>query len=150
MVQTGRARILAVDDEADILGSLVTTLEGALPVEVIGASSGADGLKLLQTEAVDLIISDYRMAYMTGLEFLRKAAVIRPDAPRVMLTAFPDMELAISAINDASVTKFLTKPILPQPLIDTVADLVARSRKESQHSEAFKRSVDAMGRRKAH
>src|SRR5688500_18915700 len=104
----------------DILTALRNYLEGALGAEVLAASSGAEGLKRLETTTVDLVVSDYRMPLMNGVEFLRKMRVKHPDIPRILLTAYPDMDLAIRALNDAAIVQFLTKPVEPERLLEVV------------------------------
>src|SRR5687767_4961288 len=82
-----RQTILLVDDEADILESLKFVLESFLPdVDVRTADSGHRALESLAEKPVDLIVSDYRMPEMNGLEFLGKARTIHPNVPRILIT----------------------------------------------------------------
>ena len=109
--------ILLVDDEPDILESMKEYLESMLDgLTVLTASSGKAGLLLMDKNKVELIITDYKMPEMNGLEFLREAAKKAPTVPRIILTAFPKLELAIQAINEVEVDRFLTKPIRPEEL----------------------------------
>lgn len=134
------ARILIVDDEEDILASLEAFLKGALGAEVLTANSAAAGLAALSKTPIDLVISDYRMPVMDGLHFLRRAAEMRPEAPRILLTAFPDMHVAIQAINQARIAHFLTKPVDPDQLADVVKELLSESRRRRLGHEALQRS----------
>ena len=119
--------ILLVDDESDILTSFKQFLEMSLPqVKVLTADSGEAGLKVLESNKVQLIISDYKMPGMNGLEFLRAAADVAHDVPRILITAFPKLDLAIQAINVVSVDRFLTKPIQPEQMLDAVRTLMAQ------------------------
>lgn len=135
------ARVLIVDDEDDILVALKTFLEGALGLEVVAVPSGAAGLEELAKRPVDLIVSDYRMPGMDGMEFLRRAAQAAPGAPRVLLTAFPDMQLAITALNEARISRFLTKPVEPEKLAAILEELLSASRRRRLSGEALDRSV---------
>lgn len=106
-MKTGR--VLIVDDEQHILDVLAEALADE-PYEVITALSAKDGLALLASQKIDLVLSDEKMPGMTGSEFL---AVVRQEYPnviRMMFTAHPSMELAIRAINEGQVSFFLTKP----------------------------------------
>lgn len=134
------ARLLIVDDEDDILASLEAFLKAALGAEVVKANSGAAGLAALSKTPVDLVISDYRMPGMDGLHFLRRAAEMRPEAPRILLTAFPDMHLAIEAINQAHISRFLTKPVDPDQLANLVKDLLSETRRKRLGYQALERS----------
>ncbi|MCA1811798.1 MAG: response regulator, partial [Halobacteriales archaeon] len=81
--------MLAVDDEPDILEGFAMLLEENLRVHVVTATSGAEGLKILEHTPVDLVISDYRMPGMDGCAFLERAHRLAPGVPLVMVTAYP-------------------------------------------------------------
>jgi two-component system probable response regulator PhcQ len=102
-------RILVVDDEVNICNALRRSLrkEG---YEILTANEPAQGLEILKTEKVDLVLSDHMMPNMTGLEFLTLVRDRHPDTVRILLTGHADMDTAIKAINDGQVYRFLTKP----------------------------------------
>lgn len=102
-------RILIVDDEENVLKALRRSLrrEG---YELFFASQPSEGLELLKTTPVDLVLSDHLMPNMTGLEFLKIVRDRHPDCLRVMLTGHADMQTAIDAINQGEIYRFLTKP----------------------------------------
>jgi response regulator RpfG family c-di-GMP phosphodiesterase len=113
--------ILVVDDEVDILLSLTELFQTAMEgVEVLTARDGPTALELLQRHPVDAIVCDYRMPGMDGLEVLSRASEAAPDVPRIMLTAYPDLELAMRAINEAHIENFLTKPVRGEKLLEAV------------------------------
>jgi response regulator RpfG family c-di-GMP phosphodiesterase len=103
------ASILFIDDEPYILKSLQRLFEDE-DYEILTANSGPEGLKILESRTVTLIISDYRMPETDGVQFLLKAASLCPDAIRVMLTGYADIEAIVSAINQGQVFRFITKP----------------------------------------
>lgn len=120
-----RWTILLVDDEADILLSIKLLIQRSRKgVKVLTASSGAEGLKVLAGTHVDLIISDFKMPGMDGIEFLAKSRELRPDLPRVMFTAYADPELARRAFAEAFVTDFLPKTLAPSQLVAKVESLL--------------------------
>jgi CheY-like chemotaxis protein len=128
--------ILLVDDEPDICESLKEILEATLPgVRVLTTNGGREALELLGRERVDLIIADYKMPGMDGLEFLREAQRRQPKVPRIMITAYPDLELAIKAINEAGVHRFVRKPIEPE-----ISDYVRVVLLERQHGGLWDKS----------
>lgn len=113
--------ILLVDDELDILESLKTVLEQYLPdVKVLAADSAPAALGLLKETKPDLIITDYKMPAMNGLDFLQEAGRLSPGTPRILITAFPDLEVALRAINQAGVEHFITKPFRAEEVVEQV------------------------------
>ena len=137
-----RAKLLLVDDESDILLAAKAYLSGALPIDVLTATSGPAALDLLRGGArPDLIVSDFRMPGMDGLIFLGEAGKLLPDRPRVLMTAYPDMQLAIKALNEARIARFLTKPIDPARLEAEVRELLETSRRERARDEALRRAA---------
>ena len=121
--------ILVVDDEPDILLSLKDVLEAHLTnVTVHTAASGLAALPILDREKVDLVIADYRMPGMDGLEFLTRCRQKAPDVPRILITAYPELDAAVRAINEAQIQNFLTKPILPDALMQAVKAALVKGR----------------------
>ena len=145
-----RPRILVVDDEPDILTSLRGFLESRLKAKVTTASSALDGLKVLREgERFDLVLSDYKMPGMDGLAFLAKAHEAHPEAVRIMITAYADLDLAISAINQARILHFFTKPIDPDHLVDVLGTVLRAQVAMRQRDEALQRSLELMRKRRS-
>lgn len=127
--------ILVVDDEPDILESLSDVFSVHLPgVQVLTAGNGHKALDILAKESVDLVISDYKMPGMDGLEFLTKARLVAPNASRILITAYPELNVAVRAINEAQIQNFLTKPITPQALMEAVNAALLKSRQAAQRA----------------
>ncbi|MGQ0536527.1 MAG: response regulator [Methanobacteriota archaeon] len=116
-----RLRFLVVDDERDILEAvrdvLLSRHAGA---EVATADRGTAALERVSRERFDLIVADYRMPGMDGLEFLTLARRMQPRTPRILMTAYPDLAVTVRAINEAGVSKFLTKPFDGEALLSAV------------------------------
>jgi len=104
-----RPKILLVDDEQSILDSLYRFCRQR-KWDALRADSGQKGLELLNTEKVDVIVSDMRMPNMDGAEFLAKAKAASPNSVRILLTGYADMEAVISAVNQAKIYNYLNKP----------------------------------------
>ncbi len=118
-------RVLAVDDETDIRDSIKQLLELSLDnVEVITASDGQHALDVLRSGEFDLILTDYKMPNMDGLDFLKEAMDTHPDVPRLMLTAYPDPSLAARAVKEAGVGLFIAKPFDMEYLVDVVKTIL--------------------------
>ncbi len=101
--------LLFVDDEKFILKSLKRVFEET-GYEILTAEDGQQGLRLMKDHDVSLILSDYRMPGLNGIEFLEQAREISPFATRIILTGYADMEVIMSAINEGHVYKFILKP----------------------------------------
>ncbi len=114
-------KVLIVDDEADIVDSIRTLLELMAPeIEVLSASSGKAGLELLS--GVDVVLSDFRMPGMDGLEFLHTVAERQPESRRLLMTAHPDKALQAQAA-DAGIDGFVPKPMDVDSLLETLRSL---------------------------
>jgi signal transduction histidine kinase len=110
--------VLLVDDEELNLVALRSLLEDRWRVHI--ATSGEAGLKIATTTPLDVVVADQRMPGMTGVEMLEELRRCRPDVAGVVLTAFADMQALESAINRASVFRFLRKPSHPAEIIQTI------------------------------
>lgn len=102
-------KILIVDDEAFIIDSLRRELGSIYKIET--AMSGAEGLdKLTGSGPFAVVLSDYRMPKMDGVQFLTKVMEIAPETVRMMLTGNSDLNTAIDAVNRGHIFRFMTKP----------------------------------------
>ncbi len=111
--------VLVVDDEVNVQKSL-RRLFMDTEYKVLLANSGKEGLEFLAKEPVHLVISDYRMPEMNGVEFLAKVKAEYPDTVRMILSGFADVEAVVDAINQGEIYKFLAKPWNDQELLSTV------------------------------
>ena len=100
--------ILIVDDEPRVLDALEAVL--AAEFRVLRASSGPAALDLLRAEDVAVILTDYKMPGMTGVEMLRECQTIAPDAVRLVLTAYTDVDSLMDAFNTGHIYHFVAKP----------------------------------------
>ncbi len=100
--------ILVVDDEPDNLDAFRFNFRRVFQIHTAG--SGDEALQLLKEHDVAVIVTDQRMPRMTGLEFLKAARAVRPDAVGIILTAFTDVDVLIESINLGHVYRYITKP----------------------------------------
>lgn len=118
-------RILVVDDEEIVRIALRQTLRRER-YEVTACSSPEEGLQVLKTEAFSVIISDYQMPGMTGLDFLAHAKQLQPDATRILITAVLSLDTVIEAINKGEIYRFVVKPWIREELLATVRNAIQR------------------------
>jgi signal transduction histidine kinase len=138
-----RGNLLIIDDEEEILKALNRQFRREYTVYL--AHSADEGYRLMTETPIDVIISDQRMPGMTGAEFFKKVKSEFPDAIRLLLTGYADIEAVIAAINDGNVFRYIAKPWDPVELETTVAqaferyDLIVQNRallKELQEANA--------------
>lgn len=110
--------ILCVDDESDNVDALERLFRRKY--NVLKATSGSAALKLMKEQTVSLIVTDQRMPNMTGVEFLAQSMKTQPDAIRILLTGFTDIDSVISAVNSGQIYRYVTKPWDPHDLVNTV------------------------------
>ena len=121
------AVVLIVDDDPEILRSYARLLKSRLEggVVVLKALSAYEGLKFLSRNNVDLILADYRMPEMDGIEFLAEARRLNPRIRRVIFTAYTEPELLRRASAEALVDDFVRKDVDGAELLARVQRLLA-------------------------
>lgn len=110
-----QTRILVVEDDAALRDAVCMTLELARH-HVVGVDGGPSALEALQHKVFDLVISDLRMQPMDGLELLGEIRTRIPQLPVLLMTAYGDVEKAVSAMRGGA-CDFLMKPFEPDVLL---------------------------------
>ena len=114
--------VLVVDDEVRSLESLVRILEDDF--EVLTAGNALEAEAILAREWVQVILCDQRMPGMSGVEFLKQVREKWPDVVRMVISGYTDSEDIISAVNDAGIYQYITKPWHPDSLTLTLRNAV--------------------------
>ena len=116
-----RKAVLVVDDNHEAASALqeVLSLEG---YRVLTAGSGLEGLKLLATNRVAVVLSDQRMPGMSGSEFLARVKDVYPETVRIALSGYTDLKALSDAVNEGAIFKFLGKPWRADVLTEKVAE----------------------------
>lgn len=122
---TDSIKILCVDDEQNVLNALKRLFLDE-DYTILAANSGKEGLDIMQKEELQIIISDYRMPNMNGVEFLREAKKLQPDTVRIVLSGYADAGAIVSAINEGQIYKFIPKPWNDDELKVTIANAIER------------------------
>jgi PAS domain S-box-containing protein len=127
-------QVLLVDDEPLILSSYGRTLRG-LKVEVLLAEGPVEGLEVLESQDIDVVIADYCMPGMNGDEFLEQVRDRWPNTVRLLNTAYADVEVVEDVVRRGGIFRFLTKPCDPKNLKDAVRDAL------DQHNDLLEKKV---------
>jgi len=124
-------RVLLVDDEPNILSALRRSLSAidarqldgeALHFEMFTSPEAA--ISRSDEQDFDLVISDYRMPSMNGVEFLARIMELQPSVPRVIISGYADREAIIAAVNTVHLARFIEKPWDDQVLRQAVASIL--------------------------
>lgn len=132
--------ILVVDDQRQILNTFRRLFQK--DYEVITAISGEEALGELRRQTVSVILSDQRMPRMDGVTFLTESLKIQPDAIRLMITGYADIEATIGAVNQAKIYQYISKPFEPDDLKQIVKNAVDRFRLLKQNNELQARLLE--------
>lgn len=116
--------VLLVDDEPNILQALQRLLRRET-FRIVTAGSGEEALQLLsQLRGVAVILSDMRMPYMNGSEFLKRSREFAPESVRILLTGYSDISDAVDAVNQGGISRYLSKPWNDTDLLQTLRTAV--------------------------
>ena len=136
------ARVLLVDDEPLILSAYRRTLTKTA-AEILLANGPLQGLEVLQREAVDVVIADYRMPEMNGDAFLEQVRQCWPNTVRILVTAYTDVQIIEETVRRGGIFRFLTKPCDTEKLRQAIAEAIAESRTTRQRQlKTKKRELD--------
>ncbi|GAB3254239.1 response regulator [Chitinimonas naiadis] len=124
--------VMLVDDEPHILSALSRALSNRQPELATQAitltlhpfNSPTEALHHAFDVPIDLIISDYRMPEMSGVEFLCQMREHQPDAARIILSGYADLQGLIQAINAAQIQRFIGKPWVDFDLREAVIQTI--------------------------
>jgi CheY-like chemotaxis protein len=123
--------ILLVDDEIRSLEALERTLEDDFTL--FTANGAAEALAILDSEFIQVVVSDQRMPDMSGVEFLKQVRERCPQVIRIILSGYTDNADIIAAVNEAGIYQYLLKPWRPESLLLTVQGAVELFRLQQEN-----------------
>lgn len=139
----GKTRVLFVDDEPLVLEGLQRSVRHEFAAEfAAGPEQGLE--KLRRNGPYPVVVSDMRMPGMDGAEFLATVHKLFPDTVRVMLTGLSGIEAAMRAVNEGRVFRFLSKPVEPQAILETLRDCVSHYHAARKQKEQLELTVQAL------
>ncbi|MCE2930148.1 MAG: ATP-binding protein [Vampirovibrionales bacterium] len=122
------AKILLVDDEHIVTSSIESYLMLETPHDIVSHNNPLDALAILDTIRPDVVISDFNMPQLTGIEFLKRVKAQFPNVETILLTGYADKENAIAAINEVGIYRYLEKPWDNAQLQATIEQALERQR----------------------
>ena len=129
-------KVLLVDDDAMVLAGLKRQLRNHFDIDT--ALSGEDALNQVQQNGpYAVIVSDFSMPGMNGIEFLCRVKKTDPDSTRMMLTGSDDMTTAIQAVNEGSIFQFHPKPCPADTLGKAIQSGIDAYHKTTNHQTQF-------------
>ncbi len=140
-------KVLFVDDDPNILKGLRRDLWGEF--DILTAEGALEGLKVLSMQSpIEVVVSDMTMPVMNGLIFLRRVQNEYPDSVRVVLTGNSDMEIAVKAVNQGHIFKFLKKPSKTEDIISVIKQSIEEYDKVKAEKEllesTFQSTINVM------
>jgi DNA-binding NtrC family response regulator len=127
-------QILFVDDDRRALDGYKRLLRGVFEIETAG--SGIQGLATIHVLGpFAVIVSDMRMTGMNGAEFLARVRELAPQTVRMLLTGYRDMDLAIEAVNDGQIFRYLNKPCSKDELVSAIRLGLAKYQSDAEDDE---------------
>ena len=124
---TSQPRVMIVDDEDMVITSVRAFLNLETEYEIEGFTDPEQAAKYLETHPVDVVVSDYLMPRMNGIQLLARAKQLQPEAARVLLTGHADKQSAIQAINDVGLFQYLEKPWDNSQLLLVIQSAIERT-----------------------
>lgn len=140
MSDAPRALIVCVDDDRDVLLAITRTLR-TLPVDVVATDSPRDALDMVALKDVAVIISDYEMPTMNGVELVAAAKRLRPETVRMLVTGHRTYDTAVDGINQGEVFRYIGKPFMPVELRAAVTEAVAKHQELTRSSSELERAT---------
>jgi DNA-binding NtrC family response regulator len=127
MTPNSQPSVLIVDDEDMVITSIRAFLQLETEYMITGMTSALEAVKFLESNPVEVVVSDFLMPKMNGLQLLAKAKEFQPEAARVLLTGHADKQSAIQAINDVGLFQYLEKPWDNQQLLLVIQSAIERT-----------------------
>lgn len=136
-------KVLFVDDDPNVLAGIRRQLRKKMPIETV--ESGSAGIEAIGTQGpFAVVVTDYCMPGMNGIEFLTRVRQASPETVRMLLTGSADLHAAIQAVNQGNIFRFLTKPCSPEQLVEAIDSGIKqyrRTHRERKFNQRTRRSL---------
>ena len=119
--------VAVVDDEEMVITSVRAFLSLETDYDIHGFTDPEEAARFLETHPIDVVVSDYLMPKLNGIQLLGKAKQLQPEAARVLLTGHADKQSAIQAINEVGLFQYLEKPWDNSQLLLVIQSAIERT-----------------------
>jgi two-component system response regulator HydG len=133
-------KILIIDDDVDICALLKRFLERN-GYEVSTSFKGQEGLQQFSTADFDVVLTDYRLPDMDGIDVLKSIKKIKPNIPVIVITGYSDVGQAVKVIR-LGAFEYVTKPIFPEEILMLVKDALKQKENSSESISSSKRIIE--------
>jgi len=137
-------KVLFVDDDPNVLAGIRRQLRRKMPIETV--DSGHAALEAIDVQGpFSVVVTDYCMPEMNGIEFLTRVRQTAPETVRMLLTGSADLQAAIQAVNQGNIYRFLTKPCSPEQLVEALESGIKqyrRTRRERKFNQRTRRLLN--------
>ncbi|MBN2712970.1 MAG: response regulator [Planctomycetes bacterium] len=127
-----RRNILLIDDEPEVLGALKRICR-MLDHEILTATNGREALEIITNNELMLVVSDYHMPGMNGIELLKEARKVSPRTVRMLLTGDRDRSTTIEAVNTGEIYRFASKPWHNEELLAIINQCIEKYNLEEEN-----------------
>jgi signal transduction histidine kinase len=134
--------ILYVDDEELALQSF--KVQFCNDFTIYTAQSSEDAFQILNSEDIAVIITDQRMPKVSGVEFLKQVMSTHPDAVRILITAYTDLDVVIQAINTGNVYRYVSKPYNEDEVRNTIRQAIEHYYLVRERERLYAEKVETM------
>lgn len=134
-------RVLLVDDEERVTSGLRRNLRKRFDIETCNDPEAALDLVAGQEEPFSVVVSDYQMPGINGIDFLARVRTIAPDTVRIMLTGQADFDASVRAVNEGEVFRFLTKPCPSDTLAAALGSAIRQFELERAERELLEQTL---------
>lgn len=147
--RTQAREILVVDDLPEICDFFTALLRRLrdFDVRLTTETNSAAALDLVRERAFDLVVSDFRMKQVDGIEVLTAARHRNPSGRRILMTGYNEIPTSVDRIREADVDAYIQKPLRSQDLLLLVVDFLNGSERAIEACRAHARELEAVGLR---
>jgi serine phosphatase RsbU (regulator of sigma subunit) len=127
--------VLVVDDDELVLSSLRGVFTLQTDYDIFDEANPLEALKLIERQPLDVVVSDFLMPQMNGIDFLKEVRNLQPEAVRLLLTGYADKENAIRAINEVGLYHYIEKPWDNQAMLNIIRNALEEKSLRGQLAE---------------